>query len=136
SRTHAFADRLDEAERRLRDAVAIYERVAADEPILASMLSRLAEILSDKGRFAEALGELERSREIFVAALGDEHPAVSDLEMQLGTMFYRLGRTDEALERLKRSAEITERAFGPTHPKMGRVLSNIANALSFMTRYE
>lgn len=98
------AGRLPEAERRLteaRDRLPIYR---------AALTEKIAVVLYQQNRKAEALRELESARE---AAAAEMIPGSKLVFLRLGMLYAELGRRDEARRELQRFLQATSKDRSP-----------------------
>jgi CHAT domain-containing protein/tetratricopeptide (TPR) repeat protein len=127
--------KLTIAETRLREAIAIQERMLGPESIaVASYLGNLAEVHTRQGRYAEAEGLMRRALQITEKALGPDH---IDMSIRLGNLAILLtyrGRTDESEGLHRRALAITEKTLGPRHPNVALIQNNLAHALDELGR--
>ncbi len=70
------------------------------------------------GESIGAVELLERTRDKLSAALGSEHPIVSDALYELAIMRWDLGEHTVALDLLNQSIGIREAAFAPAHSEL------------------
>jgi tetratricopeptide (TPR) repeat protein len=94
-------------------------------PDVASALSNLGAILSQRGDHASAEPLLREAAESGLELLG-EHPEVADALQNLGTAVRELGRLDEADSLLHRSLEMNRATRGARHPRTALVLFHLA----------
>jgi len=99
---------LDAAMARLRDRD---DRIAVSD-----VLSHQAIVLHETGRNAEARPLLESARRIRVAAFGDAHPSLAEIDMLLGQADAALGDDERALRELQAGERTARAALGPSHP--------------------
>jgi serine/threonine-protein kinase len=117
---------FEEAERHLREAVAIHRAVEGGRPNLATALGNLASVRRELGDLEEAEALERETLEIRTTVLGPEHPDVAISLNQLGLTLQDAGRYDEADSLLLLSAEMRRRTFGEDHPETVRTLNNLA----------
>jgi tetratricopeptide (TPR) repeat protein len=117
--TSLGADRAEEALGHARTAVAMREETLGPEhPLVASMLTNLAEVERITGHHEEALATVDRSLAIVERAVarGELPPAYSPLAVASwtrGSVLLSLGRPAEAVESLERARSL-DRATGRT----------------------
>jgi tetratricopeptide (TPR) repeat protein len=107
--------RLDEATRVLRDAVREADRAAEPEAAAEARVS-LAYALSERGRTADALRQLDRAGDVL------RGQRAAGVLMQRGVVLWRCGRTDEALEAYRRALPVLRR--GPDRLVEARLYNN------------
>src|SRR5690606_6610400 len=78
----------------------------------------------DEG-FANAALVLTTQRRL----LGDDHPTVADVQLQVGTAMVQHGRAREGEALLRESLATRERALAPDHPDIAESLAALAHAL-------
>jgi serine/threonine-protein kinase len=103
---------LDAAQARLRDD--------GRSTATAELLSHKAIVLHGTGRDAEARPLLETARRIRVAAFGEAHPAVGEIDTMLGRVDAALGADARALAELQAGDRTARAALGPDHPQVLR----------------
>jgi CHAT domain-containing protein/tetratricopeptide (TPR) repeat protein len=127
--------RLALAEARVREALAIQEKILGPESIvIGSYLNNLAEVHVHQGRYDEAEATHRRALEITEKVLGPDH---ADMANRLGNLAINLtyqGRADEAEGLQRRALAIAEKALGPRHPDVASILNNLAHAVGEQDR--
>jgi serine/threonine-protein kinase len=113
---------LDAAQARLRDD--------GQSPATAELLSHKAIVLHGTGRDVEARPLLERARRIRVAAFGEAHPAVGEIDTLLGRVDAGLGADARALAELQAGDRTARAALGPDHPQVLRARLALARYLA------
>jgi tetratricopeptide (TPR) repeat protein len=118
-RAHGLAGlelgRIEEATRSFRTAIRAAD-LGGDPVLAAECRSSLAYALSERGRTAEALRQLDR------AAPMVRGPSAGKLLMQRGVVLWRCGRTEEALEAYRRALPLLRR--GPDRLLEARLYNN------------
>jgi eukaryotic-like serine/threonine-protein kinase len=127
---------LEDAERVIREAVALHRNVASGPTEeLASSLKSLEDVLRDVGLVDEAVavGEeaLAMSRELF----GDDHLEVAHALNQLASSLNAAGRTAEAVPLVEEGLSIRQAAFDGPHIEIAASLGNLANMLGGLGRH-
>ena len=107
--------RLAEATQALREAVREADR-AGEAGTAAEARITLAYALSERGRTADALRQLDRAAEVL------RGQAAAPMLMQRGLVLWRCGRTDEALEAYRRALPTLRR--GPDRLMEARLYNN------------
>jgi serine/threonine-protein kinase len=112
--------RLAEAQSLAAEAVRINEKLFGDSsPVVAGSLTGLAEVLRDKGDYAQSARLLERASLIQQRTSGAD---VRDMEpeLALAAVREREGRHAEAETLVRAVLEQRRRVFGERHVKMAR----------------
>ena len=126
--------RYAEAERYMRQAVALYERdKGPNDPGLVVPLYRLAEaVATDRQDYAEAARLLERGVSIATTSFGETHPRTAYALRQLGEMESRRGNFAKGEQLSRRAVEIFDRTLGrrdvevaDAYADLGRVYSRV-----------
>jgi tetratricopeptide (TPR) repeat protein/predicted Ser/Thr protein kinase len=129
SALHALG-RSDELQRNLEDVTArARELLGSHHPILATMLSNLANTYLHDGDIARALAVQRDAIAIMEAILGADHPELATLLTNLGEALARAGEYGDAQTTFERVLALRERALGPDHPGVGDANLNLANLL-------
>ena len=111
-------------------ALPIKERVLGpDHPDVASSLNIQATLLTEQGKFADALLLNKRSLEICKRAYGPNDPAVAQSLNNIANLLKIQGKFNEALPLLQSALTIIESAFGLYHPIVAWILANLAGIL-------
>ena len=121
---------LDEAEKLMRRALALYEReLGSSHPQTAKTLYSLAACLARKGNFADAEAAYHRALVIYRQAYGDDHVTVASSFYDLARLARKDGRQREAERLGLRALAIYEKRVGLEHPRsvncsllVGRIL--------------
>jgi tetratricopeptide (TPR) repeat protein len=99
-------------------------------------MSELAELMSQRGKHAEAerlaLGAIAIERQAF----GPKHVNVADLETGLVNVYMRAGRWADAERVQRRTLETRERTYGAYHTAYAGALVTWADALIGLERYD
>jgi serine/threonine-protein kinase len=125
---------FDDAEQRLRDAIAINRAHPAAKPAeLAGNLSNLAIVLHEKdGKQAE---EVYREALRICHRLGDDERVATVLN-NLGDLLRAAGRIDEAEQHLVEAVKLRRQLLGPQHPDLAKSINNLALVLRSLGRLE
>ena len=125
------AGRWDEAERAMRQALAIEERIYGPaDPIVALSLSLIADVREEAGRYDEAEPLLRRALEIRRAALGERDPSTALSYSNLAYALDALGRQAEAEPLFRRALEITRAVGGEQQVETAVSYENLAANLN------
>ena len=104
-------------------------------PEVARLLTYLARLYTEQGRYAEAEPLHRRALAIQEEALGPTHPAVALSLHGLGEFYRYHGLPVEAEPLHRRALAIREEAFGPTHPSVALSLNSLAGVSRSQRRY-
>jgi tetratricopeptide (TPR) repeat protein/predicted Ser/Thr protein kinase len=116
--------KFDEAERLVREALAIRQsREADDTPILADTSTALGEVLVEKGDYPAAIGVLEAVAAAR-AAEGDTPEHAATLRWLVNAYFYA-GRYDDVQKVGNTVLEMSRRVHGVRHPLVADDLVNL-----------
>lgn len=111
-----FQEELEESETMQRQAWKLSEEVNEHRHLTLKYMSRLAQVLYERGKFEEAVSVAMDSLTMRTEMLGPEHQTVivgkSDLALYLGGA----GRVDEAIEMNRDALTLCGRFYGPDHP--------------------
>ena len=119
------------AERALRDALAVQERVSGPAGgDLAVTLNHLGKTLQAAGKLDEAEAVLTRALSISTAAYGDSHVQVAEAVTNLGAVMFVRGKLDAAEPHFRRALDIRRQVLSEDHPLVAAALSNLATLLS------
>ena len=134
--THADMGDLVEAERLLRRALDIERRVLTGDARsdLAYTTNNLATILSDQGKFAEAIELHRESNELRRQFMGEDSPEYIISLNNLGYALHGAGQNEESEARLLEAIELGERVFGPEHLRVASAKVNLAEVLAATDR--
>ncbi|RMF81735.1 MAG: serine/threonine protein kinase [Planctomycetota bacterium] len=122
----ADLDRLDEAERRYREALAIRRTARLENRAsLASTVKALGNLLGERGRFDEAERLLREALALRRAVLPADHPEIATALSDLGYTLARAGKLDQAEPLLSEALAIQRRVLPATHPALASTLAII-----------
>jgi tetratricopeptide (TPR) repeat protein len=88
---------------------------------------KYARVLSEVGRFEEALALFDQDIATVRIRLGDNHPRVADIVVGRGDTLLHLGRQEEARDAFKEALGVYERAFGKEHRRIPATWTLLAN---------
>ena len=123
-----YRERIDEAERLQRRALAIREAtLQEDDRDLAGSREALALLLRKQGKPAAAAEILERLAAAPEKVYGPEHPELAQTLLKLGLAYEDLDRDIEAGRLFERSLSIDEKALEPGHRQLERARDTLAS---------
>jgi tetratricopeptide (TPR) repeat protein/tRNA A-37 threonylcarbamoyl transferase component Bud32 len=93
----------------------------------AQLINSLGNTLSNQNQLDEALTAYTRARDLWVAALGPEHPAVGTAFNNIGIIQRKQGNYADALVSMNEGLRIREATLGSNHPRVGDALYNVGN---------
>jgi eukaryotic-like serine/threonine-protein kinase len=128
-RLHQWQGRFEEADSAYRQVIALAERAAPEHAILRRAYTSLADVLRERGRYAEADSISHRALELIERLLGSDHPDVADELTGLAIAQAEQGRPAPAETLFRRVLRIRERTLGESHPATGRAVNNLASSL-------
>ena len=136
--TYADMGRTDEAERYLREALAIDRQVLTDEQggDLAISVNNLAALLSDQGKFAEAVELHGESLALRRRFHGEPSGSVVRALDNLGFAQTGLGEYASAEQTLRKAFGDARTIYGAEHPQTALVMRNLAAALQKQGKYD
>jgi len=102
--------RSADAQALLERAMSQFERMGQTHPA-ARVSARLADIMWDRGRLAEAVDNMDRSFRVLAAEEPDENLAA--LASELGRLLFFTGETDAAAERIEVALKLAEELWLP-----------------------
>lgn len=117
------------AEENYREALALLEDVHAvgpDHPDVATSLSDLAILYSDRGEYAKAEPLFKSALTIFENALGSDDRFVADAVVRLAHCYYFQGKYDDAEDLYKRALKIRQTKLRADHPEVAESLNHLA----------
>jgi len=118
-------DRLDEAELRLVEALAIWQHRYGDSHYeVAVNLHNLADLHARQGKTRRALDEFGKALRIKQQLLGRDHPELAAIHNNIGMLHAAEGRTAEAEVSFGTAISILSETLGPNHPFMRRCIHN------------
>ena len=100
----------------------------------ASLFDRLATLLQQKARYAEAEPLFRRALAIDEASYGPDRPEVATDLNKLASLLYATNRLGEAEPLFRRALAIDEASYGPDHPTVATCLNNLAGLLRATNR--
>ena len=119
---YALENKHDTAEQMYLRALAILEsHPGLGGSQVAAVLYDLACSLACSGKYTEALGDAERSRDLLQKADAPETDWVPLLSL-LGILYARTGHPADAAAYARRALKTAENAYGPDHPRVASVL--------------
>jgi len=126
---------MDEAEKMMRDALAIRRKQLGVHPEVAQSLNNLGSLMRDKGDFAEAERLYEESLGIVQQLQEPDHPNVALAMANLATV--RVLRRDfEGAEKLTRDALAAQRArLGDRNETVAQTCNNLGSMLFMGRKY-
>lgn len=128
--------RYDDAEFYIDRGRAVYERGQSSLYYEAELWDRLGHLRDNQSRVEEAMEARSKALELFIEAVGEDHPRVAESRSDLGQVVAAYGRSDEAERHLRLSLEGMIRAYGPEHPYVVTPMHNLAVLLHQEGKYE
>jgi len=116
ARLAAATGKSDLALSLLKRAVAYGELIEREPEAQAVTVSELAQVLAERGDYAQAVALHRRALPALEGVLGEAHPLCSREMERLANALAAAGQREEALRLMQRSAELAEEVLGPDHP--------------------
>lgn len=114
--------------------VAIAEKAFADKPPLASALGNLCGNLRDQARYAEAEGYCRQALDVWLKALGAEHPQVAMARVDIGRVRAAQGDQKGAEALYRHALPVIEKGVGPHSAEAADVLEVLAESVKAQGR--
>jgi tetratricopeptide (TPR) repeat protein len=95
----------------------------------------LAGLYWAREQYAQAEPLVQRSLQIYEAALGKDHPHVADSVTGLALLYAEMGRYAQAEPLVQRSLRIYEAKLGKDHPEVARCLNILADLYLDLRQY-
>lgn len=118
------------SEENYREALALLEddvrAVGPDHPDVATSLSDLAILYSDRGEYTEAEPLFKRALTILENNLGSGDRFVADAVVNLAHCYYIQGRYDDAESLYNRALKIRKKELRADHPELAESLNHLA----------
>ena len=92
---------------------------------MAVTLSNIAGVNNSRGKFQEALANMEKVLEIQLKCLGGSHASVAGTKMNIGLVYCELGNKTKQLQLDREAYSIYLQALGPDHPKTKEIAQYI-----------
>jgi eukaryotic-like serine/threonine-protein kinase len=128
ARLHYVEGNLLAAEQRQRQALALIESEAGVAPLVVAVyLHDFANTLRDLGRHEEARKAYERTLELYGTALGQDHPHVADVRLDIAVLHTLRGALDTASGILEELLRRNVETLGKDHPLIGRAYIELAS---------
>lgn len=129
--------RWPEKERLIREAVDVAtELLEPSDPVLATLQSNLAQVLSAMNCPQEAEGLILKALAIDTQAFGPRHPKVGIRLNNLAGLLSEAGRLQDAELMYGRAMAILERSYSRDHPDVLACISNRGQVLLRMNRLD
>jgi serine/threonine protein kinase/tetratricopeptide (TPR) repeat protein len=128
ARLHYVEGDLLAAEQRQRQALALVESEVGVAPLVVAVyLHDFANTLRDLGRHEEARKVYERTLVLHQTALGQDHPYVADVRLDIAVLHTVRGALDTASRILEEFLRRNVEALGKDHPLIGRAYIELAS---------
>jgi tetratricopeptide (TPR) repeat protein len=119
----------------LRARKVVEDTYGTSHPILADVLSNLAEIYRDQNKLSEAEAHSLQALTIAEKVYGQEHPETSIKLGNLGLLHKKRGDYVKAEELYRRVLIINEKTLDGNHPSLAAAIGNLAILYSDSRRY-
>jgi serine/threonine protein kinase/tetratricopeptide (TPR) repeat protein len=122
------AGEMEEAERELRRALALRERIEPrDDYLIATTLGNLAVMVQNQGRYAAARELHQRAYQRLSSVLGASHPKTLVLLGNIAGTSYALGNPRQAASEYEAVLALQRTTQGEQHPHTINTRANLAN---------
>jgi len=117
--------KLDEAERLVRDGLAMTQRhVPPNHPAVAKATAALGKVLEDRGAYAQAVPVLEEAVKL-QSTPGAPTPELAATLSELANTHFYLGHYDTSDALNRRVLEMQRQLYGERHPRVADTLINL-----------
>ncbi|MBO6575587.1 MAG: CHAT domain-containing protein [Rhodothermales bacterium] len=123
---HAIVGDTLRAEFSYRQALEIYSRGTTNRLFVAKTQDNLGDLLVRLGRFDEARGLLDESRQTFAEVVGTNHPSFGIAQIHQGTVALHEGNSTEGLSLIKSGID---KLAAADRPDVGLELIQLSNAI-------
>jgi tetratricopeptide (TPR) repeat protein len=132
----AARHRYAEAEKALRDVLAIHKRLLGEEhPTTALSYNSLAYNLHAQGKYREAQPLLQKALELRQKVLGEEHPETAQSYNNLAAILNAQGKHRQAQPLYQKALELRQKVLGEEHPDTASSYNNLATNFSAQGKY-
>ena len=122
--------------RAIQSAVPFVEDGFREQPLIEARLRRtLGTSFSYLGEAETARAMFQRSRELYAARLGPDHPDTLMSMNNLANSYAALGRHAEALALREETLELRKAKLGPDHPDTLKSMNNLAVSYAALGRH-
>jgi tetratricopeptide (TPR) repeat protein len=116
----------DQAERLLRESMAMYRRLLGDKhPEIATLQNNIANVLHDKGDLAGAESAYRECLAMRRELLGNTHPLVAQTLNNLAFVYYDRGDARAALDTERESLDIYRKLFPGDNPDVASIMNRL-----------
>ena len=120
----------------LRPAAESAAEVSGDDRLRAAELNALGAVLTEVGRYEEALRAWDRVMTLRQKAASPQNLDMASAINNVGIVLWKMGRFEPAREQISRALSIREKLLGSEHPVIAGTLNNLGLVLWKMGRYE
>ncbi|MFO0725103.1 MAG: tetratricopeptide repeat protein [Myxococcota bacterium] len=120
-------NKLDDAEREIRTALALYRAIDERGAAVGETLNALGNVLRAKGEVKAALEAHEEALALVKARLGPEHPDVALVLKNLGNVYWLQSQLEPALAKYTQALELQRRTLGEDSLAYASTLNNVAS---------
>jgi tetratricopeptide (TPR) repeat protein len=117
----------DRAENFCKRALAVVMQVPGQEAVAAQRLTRLAQLYAGQGRHVTAENAFATALQRMREAVGDEHPAVGEIQQLMADMYWDMGELDRAVYAAGEALRILHDTRGPQDPEVAALMNMLAS---------
>ena len=131
----AFVDRVwvagyqqadfSRSERYAQQAEAALSHLGQSQELTATLAGNWGVVLTEKGRFEEALAAHQNALEVWSSARGPEDTRTGVALARVGDVLLETGALEEAGEHFTAALDIARRQYGETHPLTARLMTKV-----------
>ncbi|MEM9557668.1 MAG: serine/threonine-protein kinase [Acidobacteriota bacterium] len=125
-----YMERYSEAERALRESLALRRRLGAEPTAIAQALNNLASVLTQQGELAGAGSLYEEALALRRLEHGEQSTVVASSLYSLGVLRLREGDLEVAEPLLRQALDIYVGAYGERHTRVASVLHTLGRLVA------
>ena len=127
---------LAEATNLLLLAVQAGEQLVPKSTVLATSYNNWGDSYYSQGDYAQAIEFYNKALQIFIKALGENHPDVASSYNNLGASYHSQGHYDKAINYFNKVLQILLKVLGENHPNVASSYNNLGLAYDHQGHYD